>query len=145
MIHVELLKFPGRIMSFSLEDNSTVRDLIDVATSESPGLDISGEKRVNNRAVNDSTRLYDGDRLVITKKVKGNQVSIKVTKFPGRAVDLMLDEGSSVQDAIDQANLGDVSGYQARMDGVEVERNRVIPDDGSVHRVILTKKVKGNK
>ena len=144
MINVELLKFPGRVYAYSLEDGSSIQDLLDAAVDDNPELDTDGEMRINNYAVEKGKVLRNGDRLVITKKVKGNQTNVKVTKFPGRTVDTQINHGSTIQDAIDAAEIGDVTGYQARLDGNEVARDHVIPDDGQDHRVVLTKKVKGN-
>jgi len=144
MITVELLVFPGRITSYSLDDHSTVDDLVRVARSENPGANFNGEIRINNSIVSGSRTLYGGERVVITKKVKGNQITVKIQKVPGRNVELSLNPGSSVNDAIAAADLGDTTGYQARLDGVEVERNATMPNHGGYYRIILTKKVKGN-
>ena len=144
MINVQLLKFPGRVMDFNLEEGSTIQDLFNLARSENASVSLDGEIRVRNSEASLNTRIYNGDRVIITKKVKGNQVEIKVSKFPGRSVDLSLDHGVTVQDAIDAARIEGTDGYQVRLNGVEVERS-VVLSEGVTQRIILTKKVKGNK
>ena len=144
MIDVKLLVFPGSKIGYTLEDGATVSRLIEIAQEDKPNASFSGEIRINNYVVSGSTRLYGGELVIITKKVKGNQITVKIQKVPGRNVDLSLNPGSTVQDAIDAADIGDVEGYQARLDGREVERNAVMPNHGGSYRIILTKKVKGN-
>jgi len=144
MKNVQFLKFPGRVLDFTVEDGSTVKDLLDLVKADNPEADVTGEPRVNNCTVNNDRILNEGERVVIAKKVKGNQSKAKVQKFPGRGVEVEIEPNSTVKDAIDASRLEDVEGYQIRMDGVEVEDNKIIPDDGVVHRIILTKKVKGN-
>ena len=145
-MNVELVKFPGRVLQFDVEEGTTVGQIITLAAEEYPDVDLAGEMRVSNRCVDSYTRLTHGDRLIITKKVKGNQISVIVNKFPGAKVELMLEHGATVGQAIDQAKgtLGDVDGYDIRLNSLPAEVNAAIPDNGTVQRIILTKKVKGN-
>jgi putative ubiquitin-RnfH superfamily antitoxin RatB of RatAB toxin-antitoxin module len=145
-MNVELVKFPGRILQFEVEQNTSVGQLIEMAAEEYPDIDLTGEMKVNNNNVNSGTVLRGGDRLIITKKIKGNQITVAVNKFPGAKVELMLEHGATVGQAVEQAKetIGDVDGYDIRLNGLPAEASAVIPDNGSVQRIILTKKVKGN-
>lgn len=145
-MNIEVVKFPGRIVALEVEDGTTVGQALEITAREFPEIDLSGDIRVNNCDVNSNTILHGGQRVVITKKMKGNQLSVAVTKFPGAKVDLMLDHGATVGDAIEQAKatLGDVEGYDIRLNGESVALTVSIPDNGSVQRIILTKKMKGN-
>jgi len=145
-MNIEVVKFPGRVVQLDVESNTTVGQALEIVASEYPEIDLSGDMRINNCDVNAGTAMRDGQRLVITKKMKGNQMSVIVTKFPGAKVELMLDHGATVGQAIDQAkaSLGDVEGYDIRLNGSSAELTAAIPDNGSVQRIILTKKMKGN-
>lgn len=145
-MNVELVKFPGRVLQFEVDEGATVSQVIALAAEDYPEVDLAGEMRVSNQAVDSNTRLRNGDRLIITKKVKGNQISVIVNKFPGAKVELMLDHGATVGQAIEQAKatLGDVEGYDIRLNSLPVDMNTAIPDNQTVQRIILTKKVKGN-
>ena len=134
-MNVELVKFPGRVLQFDVEDNTTVGQVIALAAEDYPEVDLAGEMRVSNQAVDSNTRLRSGDRLIITKKVKGNQISVIVNKFPGAKVELMLDHGATVGQAIEQAKstLGDVEGYDIRLNSLPADMNAAIPEIGRAH------------
>jgi hypothetical protein len=145
-MNIEVVKFPGRVVQLDVENGTTVGQALEIVAREYPEIDLSGDMRVSNCDVSASTQLREGQRVVITKKMKGNQTSVIVTKFPGAKVELMLDHGSTVGAAIDQAKatLGDVDGYDIRLNGTSADSGSVIPDNGQVQRIILTKKMKGN-
>ena len=145
-MNIEVVKFPGRVVQLDVESNTTVGQALEIVAREHPEIDLSGDMRVNNCDVNAQTTMREGQRLVITKKMKGNQMSVIVTKFPGAKVELMLDHGATVGTAIDQAKatLGDVDGYDIRLNGETAQSGTAIPDNGQVQRIILTKKMKGN-
>lgn len=145
-MNIEVVKFPGRVVQLDVEVGTTVGQALEIVAREYSDIDLSGEMRINNYEVVSGTAMREGNRLIITKKMKGNQMSVVVTKFPGAKVELMLDHGATVGQAIDQAKatLGDVEGYDIRLNGAAAESASAIPDNGQVQRIILTKKMKGN-
>lgn len=146
-MNIEVVKFPGRVLPLDVEQNTTVGQVLELVARDYPEIDLSGEMRVNNYTVTSSTVLREGNRVVITSKMKGNQLSVIVTKFPGAKVELMLDHGANVGAAIEQAKatLGDVEGFDIRLNNVAADAATVIPNSGTTQRIILTKKMKGNK
>jgi len=145
-MNVTIQQFPGTKLDLELEEGTTIRQAIEIVSDSNPNFDMTGEMRRNSNVVSPDTRLYNGDRVIITKKIKGNQITVIVNKFPGAKVELMLDHGATVSQAIEQAKatLGDVEGYDIRLNSLPAEMNAAIPDNGTTQRIILTKKVKGN-
>lgn len=145
-MNVQIVKFPGKVHDFEIEEGSTLNQLIDIAKEYNPDIDFNGEARVNNSAITGETRLFSGQKVIITKMLKGNQISIMVIKFPGAKAEVMLDHGATIAMAIEAAKstIGDVEGYDIQLNNVNAQSTDLIPDNGSVQRIILTKKIKGN-
>lgn len=68
MIDVKVSTVPGTIKELALEDGASVTDAVEAA-----GLSLSGFTiTINGSSGSHSTRLQDGDRVVLTKNAKGN-------------------------------------------------------------------------
>ena len=137
MIEVKVTFFPGKVYNLNLEEPTTVGDVLDMVDNPvENNMTIS----INGDTVNRSTHIYSSTSIVITKKVKGNAINVTVTKFPGPNQRLSLDDGSTVQDAINAADF-ETDGFDIKVDGTTADMNAII-SDGT--RIILTKKIKGN-
>lgn len=67
--------------------------------------------------------------------------TIKVGVLPGAVQELFIEERTTVAEVLEMAGL-DATGYDIRLDGVNVEENTVIGADASV--LVLVKRIKGN-
>lgn len=67
--------------------------------------------------------------------------TIKVAQLPGKVVEIVVEEGATVQQALNIAGLS-ADGFEVKVDSVSVDVNAVLPS--STQMVLLTKKVKGN-
>lgn len=144
-MNISVVKFPGTAVSLEIEEGSTVGQALALVAQERPSMDLTGEIRVNNNTVSENTTLYSGQKIIITKKIKGNtMITVKVSKFPGATVEVATESGSSVDSVIALASNdlgGDVEGYTVKLNGETVAGSATVTD-GS--RIILTKKIKGN-
>lgn len=68
--------------------------------------------------------------------------TIKIGTFPGRLNDYALENGTTVKDALDMANIEVSEEQEIKLDGRTVNTNDVI-DGGST--LLVTKRIKGNK
>lgn len=67
--------------------------------------------------------------------------TIKVGVLPGAIVEYLVEEGTTVAQALEMAQLSS-EGYDVRLDGDNVELETVIPTTAKV--LVLVKKIKGN-
>jgi hypothetical protein len=157
MIEVTFSTVPGTPIPFCLEDGSTVKAVLDVIRGNDPSFDFNGTLCVNMNQATESTVLRSQDRVTLSRKIKGNQCTVRIVKMPGANIRVTVDEGSTIEHAIEvaQANppvidgveikLGDVEGFKIKLDGNDAEMDTIIPHDQQDHIVVLTKKVKGNE
>lgn len=148
---IEIVKFPGRVYEFEVESGTTVRDVVELVREENPDFSAEGDITFNNSNSSLDSRLYGAGRIVIAKRVKGNQIDARIAKFPGRSFQFMVDHGTTVGQLISLARtpgsgegIGDTDGYEIKLDGRVVTESEALPDNGQVQRVVLFKKVKGN-
>lgn len=150
---IEIVKFPGRVYEFEVESGSTINDIVALAQRENVDFAVDGgDITFNNSSASLGTRLYNAGRIVIAKRVKGNQIDARIAKFPGRSFSFMVDHGTTIGQLINLARnpesgegIGDTDGYEIKLDGRVVSESDVLPDSGATQRVVLFKKVKGNK
>ncbi len=67
-------------------------------------------------------------------------INVKVGKLPGRLVDVALEDGATVGDALEQAGL-DSSGYEIRVGTLTKNANDRVANGDTV---LLVKMIKGN-
>ena len=145
-MRVELAIVPGQVFTYELEEGSTIQNLIETAEEENVDISFDGETTVNNSIVRNSFILRNGDRVLVTKKVKGNNIRVTVAKIPGVVKTVELNDGATVRQALEQAEITDYESYQMRdTAGNEVSIESIIarPTVGDA-RLTLTKRVKGN-
>lgn len=129
---------PGRLQEVAVEGNTTVQELLALANLQYDGQEIKIDGVVGTL---DTTVTADASHVLLSKKVKGNANMVKVGIMPGRLVEVALEEGSTVQDALNFAELT-FDGQEIKIDGTVSELNTVVPSGAS--HILLSKKVKGN-
>ena len=135
---VKIGKMPGRIEEIALEDGTTVQQALEIVGLDSEGYEI----RVNGTASTTSAELSDGNVVLLTKMIKGNaNMIVKIGKMPGRIEEIALEDGTTVQQALEIVGL-DSEGYEIRVNGTASTTSAEL-SDGNV--VLLTKMIKGNK
>lgn len=70
-----------------------------------------------------------------------NYINVQIAKMPGAMKTLVLEEGSTVADALRVAEIEMTSGYEVRVDNDKAEMNTVLNNNAVV---IVTKMIKGN-
>jgi hypothetical protein len=68
-------------------------------------------------------------------------ITVKVIRVPGVAVEVGLNDGASVSDALSAANMTLAAGEQLTVNGMEASTDTILAD---ADRVILAKAAKGN-
>lgn len=68
-------------------------------------------------------------------------ITVQVTKVPGAMKTVSLENGATVKDALDAAELTVESGYEIRVDDEVATRDTTL-NDGEV--IVVTKMIKGN-
>ena len=140
MITVAIGFFPGKTYSVNLNDGATVGDALTQLKENEDNIDVNGGTlSILGNSVNNDTYIYNNDRIIVTKMVKGNG-ELTVGKFPGKNEVVNMDDGATVGEAIVAAGITDSEGYEIKMDGVAVTSS----DIARGTRIILVKKVKGN-
>ena len=72
-------------------------------------------------------------------------MKIVVAKVPGVQQEVNCENGLSVGQILNMAtSVGDVSGYEYRLDGEKVEGTKAVHDNGSLRHLLLTVQSKGN-
>jgi len=142
MKSIKVGMLPGRLEEYTIEAGTTIQQVIELA-----GLDTNGfEVKANGATVSDlSQEVGEGvDRVLLVKKIKGNsELYVKVGMLPGRLEEYTFEEGTTIAEAINTAEL-DTTGYEVKVNGSTVtDLEEVMGQD--VTRILLVKKVKGNK
>jgi len=142
MTSVKVAFFPGKVYDINLDVPASVGAVLDIL-EESDGVTIEDcmQMTVGGVTANRSTTVFDGQKIVITKMVKGNAVDVTVIKFPGSSQMVTLEDGATIQDAIDAADF-DTDGFEVKINGATVSDINATVVSGS--RIVLVKKVKGN-
>jgi putative ubiquitin-RnfH superfamily antitoxin RatB of RatAB toxin-antitoxin module len=140
-ITVNIGKFPGSIQSVALEDDATVSDALSVSGISDEGYEI----RLNGCTASSSDSLDEGDSVILTRRIKGNQhpIVVRVGRVPGRLAQISVTSGITVAGALDEAGVQfDSSCDSLSVNGVTTSNTAsVLEEDSSV---LITAKVKGN-
>lgn len=67
--------------------------------------------------------------------------TVKVGKIPGRIVEVAVNGGTTVDQVIEVAGIGNIEGYEKRLNGSIVEGDSVV-SNGDV--ILLVQQIKGN-
>ena len=142
MTSVRVAFFPGKVYDINLDVPASVGAVLDILEeNDNVTVEDCMQLTVGGVAVNRNTIVSDGQKIVITKMVKGNAVDVTVAKFPGASQMVTLEDGATVQDAINAADF-ETDGFEVKLAGVTVSDFNTTVTSGS--RIILVKKVKGN-
>lgn len=140
-VTVKVGVMPGRIDSYALEDGATFNTAL-----ESAGLSADGfEVKVDGAVVTDlnTTIPSTANTILLSKRVKGNAVTVKVGVMPGRIETYALQDGATFNQALEQAGLS-ADGYEVKVDGAVVPNlDASIPS--TANTILLSKRVKGNE
>lgn len=68
-ISVKVVKLPGRVSEYVLDDGATVEQALDLAKIT---LATNSEIKVNGDIANKSRTLANGDNVLVSEKIKGN-------------------------------------------------------------------------
>ena len=135
---IKVGKMPGRIEEIAVEDNASVRNILEIAGLDSEGYEI----RVNGSTKELDEEVQDGSVVLLTKMIKGNaNMIVKIGKMPGKIEEIALEDGTTVQQALEIVGL-DSEGYEIRVNGTASTTSAEL-SDGNV--VLLTKMIKGNR
>ena len=68
-------------------------------------------------------------------------LKIKVGVFPGKVDEFVVEDGTTVREALDLAGISVSAEQEVKVDGVPVDYNTEIPSEASM--VLVTKRIKG--
>lgn len=155
MVIVQLIKVGSEVRSFDISDNPTLGGLLRKAGESF----VPNTITINTRnAINEQTSLYDGDRVFIGNKVKGNtpyvvefirlgqgeviRVSAEGTVTIADCLNMMSDQNRRYFVNADGKDI-----FQYQISGITKQSSDTVPapsTEGGTVRVICATKVKGN-
>jgi sulfur carrier protein ThiS len=127
---------PGPLSQVAVEDDATVASVLAAADLDAAGLEI----KLNGSAATLETRVSDGSRIFLVKKVKGNMKTVTVGMVPGPLSQVAVEDDATVAAVLEAADL-DAAGLEIKLNGSAATLESRV-SDGS--RIFLVKKVKGN-
>ena len=68
-------------------------------------------------------------------------LTIKIGKLPGRITEVVLEQGATVAQAIEVAEISGLEGFETRVNGAPATLETTLSDGDNV---LLVKKIKGN-
>ena len=68
-------------------------------------------------------------------------ITVKIGKLPGRIMEVALEEGATVEQAIEVAEIVEIEGFETRVNGAPATLETTLADGDNV---LLVKKIKGN-
>ena len=68
-------------------------------------------------------------------------LKIKVGVFPGKVDEFVVEDGTTVREALDLAGISVSADQEVKVDGVAADYNSEIPSEASM--VLVTKRIKG--
>ena len=154
MISVKLVELGSEIKEYSLNDGSTLQDLLNVANERY----VEGAITRNNQPILPYANLYNGDRIFLGRATKGNLDPFEVNfiRIGGSTVHLAAEDGYTIKQTLEQLDgeertkffrADGKAAYEFRVGGGQpVEMSYVLsrPPAGTAIRVICSQRVKGN-
>ena len=134
---VKVGKMPGRVGEYALNSGATVREALVIAELDNQGFEI----KVNGAPATLDTVLNNGDNVLLVQMVKGNMPIVKVGKMPGRVEEYAVNEGATVAEVLELAEL-DSTGYEIKVNGAPANFSTVLREGDNV---LLVQLVKGNR
>ena len=155
MVIVQLIKVGSEVRAFDISNNPTLGSLLRLADESF----VPNTITINtNNAINEQTTLYDGDRVFIGNKVKGNTPYVVefIRLGQGEVVRVSTEGSATISECVDmmddthRAQFLTVEGkdvFQYQISGVTKQGSDLVPapaQEGGSVRVICATKVKGN-
>lgn len=135
-VTVRVGKLPGTLSDVALEGGATVADALREA-----GLSAEGHQiRVNGTNADASRTLAEGDTVLLTRQIKGNQTVVRAGRLPGTLANVAVEDGATIQDVLSAAGLS-TEGHQVRLNGESAELDAEVEDGDTI---LLTRQIKGN-
>ena len=137
---VKVAKLPGTVSEVVLEQGATIAQALELAGIENTqGFEI----KVDGRTVTDTSETVgSASMILLAKKIKGNAALVKVAKLPGTVTEVALEDGASVQDALESAGIESTQGFEIKVDGRTI--TNLDEQVGNASMILLAKQVKGN-
>lgn len=113
---IKVAKLGAAVKEVMLADGATIEQALAAAEMSAEGFQV----RVNGRTP--CGTLVDGDTLTLVPAIKGGsgEITVKVAKLGSVVKEVLLAEGSSVNDALAAADMSS-DGFQVRVNGREFE------------------------
>ncbi len=155
MVIVQLVKVGAEVRSFDISDNPTLGNLLQKAGESF----VPNTITVNTRnAITEETPLYNGDRVFIGNKVKGNTPYVVefIRLGQGEVIRVSAEGSVTIQDCIGMMssnnrgyfiNAEGKDVFQYQIGGITKQSTDMVPapsTEGGTVRVICATKVKGN-
>ena len=138
---VKIAKVPGRTVEVALaEGGATVAEALRLGEFTDTA---DFKVRVNGEDAGLETMVENGDTVILTKEIKGNNDEfVKIAKVPGRTVEVALsDDGASVAQALALGEFSETADFKIRVNGEDAGLETLVYNGDTV---ILTKEIKGN-
>lgn len=127
---------PGTLQDVALNSGATVADALRQANLSAEGFQV----RVNGESADSSRQLQEGDTVLLTRQIKGNQTVVRAGTVPGTLASVAVNDGATVADVLSTGNLS-AEGFQVRRNGETVSLSDTVEDGDTI---LLTRQIKGN-
>lgn len=136
-IEVRVGRVPGTVSTIVLNGTRDVRTALTAAGLSQGDYEI----RVNSQRAELTTTLRQGDTVLLVKKITGNMIEVRVGRVPGAIQSIALDDGATVGDALEEADL-DQEDYEVRVNSQRADLGQTLRGGETV---LLVKKITGNE
>lgn len=130
---------PGRLVEILVEEDTTIKQAFNLAGIEIPN---GYEVKANGANVELDDKIGNNALVVASKMIKGNSQSIKIGLMPGRLVEVLVDENTTVKEAFDLAGIEIPSGYEVKANGQTISLEELASGNALI---VASKMIKGNK
>lgn len=139
-MNIKIGVMPGRIETYAFEGTTTFAQALETAGLNADGFEVKAD---GNVVTDLNSAIPSGaDTILLSKKVKGNALTVKVGVMPGRIDSYGFEDGTTYAQALETAGLS-ADGFEVKQDGNVVnDLDTAIPSGADT--ILLSKKVKGN-
>lgn len=136
-ILVKIDNLSGDVKEVKIKDGASVAEIVEKAQINMEGLEI----RFNGQLIDMDMQPENGDvlQLVKTSSIM-DFITVRVGKLPGRIMDIALNGGRTVADALNGADLYS-DGFEIRVNGAPADLEYNLANGDTV---LLVKKITGN-
>lgn len=130
---------PGRLVEIAIDSEETIKRAFEIAEITIPN---GYELKANGQTVQETDKIGDNALIVASKMIKGNSQSIKIGLMPGRLVEVLVDENTTVKEAFDLAGIEIPNGYEVKANGQTISLEELASGNALI---VASKMIKGNK